>query len=200
MLQHIIEAIAVISAFLSVYYSVNRSLLLWLTGVISQITYFWLFLRLALYGDALLQIIFLVITIYGWVIWYRQQGQVNERQVSYLTFKQQFSILIATMIGIYFLSLGLRDYTNDALPFFDACITLCSITGQCLLCFKKIENWYYWLFTNIISVGVYAYKGIYLTSLLYIILIMVVINGIVQWRKALPKTNRYSASTITTQE
>ena len=183
-MQHLIEIIAVFAAFFSVYFSISQNMLTWPAGLLSAVTYCILFYLLNLYGDALLQIIFFMITVYGWIAWKKNKAS-NHKIIISIMGSLRFSVWIGigtvSVIGFAFI---LKQYTNDALPFLDATITICSIIGQILLCYRKVENWYFWILTNAVSIHVYLLKGIYLTALLYVLFLILACRGLSRWKKA----------------
>lgn len=183
-MQNLIEIIAVFAAFFSVYFSISQNMLTWPAGLLSAVTYCILFYLLHLYGDAFLQIIFFLITVYGWLAWKKNKADNYKIVISTLG-SPYFPVWIGiSMVSIMGFSFILRHYTNDPLPFLDATITICSIIGQILLCYRKVENWYFWILTNIVSIHVYLLKGIYLTALLYVLFLVLACRGLYRWKKA----------------
>jgi nicotinamide mononucleotide transporter len=178
-----IEIIAVITGLLAVYYSINQSMLLWISGLISEVTYFIIFVKLRLFGDAFLQTVFLATTLYGWYKWKVGQTVVHKLVVTSLTIKQSVYVFLASLMIFFLSAYCLKHYTNDTVPYLDALITTLSITAQILLCYKIRETWVYWILTNFFSVGIYAYKGIYLSSFLYFVFLIMAIEGLRKWSK-----------------
>lgn len=183
-MQNSIEILAVLAAFFSVYYSIYQNMLVWPTGLLSALTYCILFYLLHLYGDAFLQIIFFIISLYGWITW-KKNKQDNHKIVITSMKSSSFwlwvGISMASILGLAFI---LRHYTDDTLPLLDATITICSIVGQILLCYRKVENWYFWILTNVVSIQAYLLKGIYLTALLYVLFLILACKGLHSWKKA----------------
>lgn len=181
-MQQIIEILAVFAAFLSVYYSIHRNMLVWPTGLVSAVLYGILFYSLHLYGDAFLQIIFFTISLYGWIGWQKNREDHHKIVVNRLRNRTFLLIVGATILSIGGLAFGLAHYTNDSLPLMDAVITICSVMGQVLLCNRKIENWYFWLLTNVVSIDAYLLKGIYLTAFLYLVFFILCCQGLRRWK------------------
>ncbi len=198
MMQTAIETLAVVSAFLSVYYSIYQNIWVWPTGLISGITYFILFSLLHLYGDAVLQLVFIATTVYGWLAWKKNFKQQHEIIISSTGWPGLIFLSVLSLLLIALLSLGLSYYTNDSLPFLDACITVLSIIAQLLLCYRKLENWYFWILTNIVSIEVYFLKGIEMTAVLYMVFFILACKGLYQWRIKMRMlyTSRKSATSI----
>lgn len=195
LMQNSIEIIAVLAAFFSVYFSISQNMLTWPTGLLSAITYFILFYLLHLYGDAFLQIIFFIITISGWIAW-KKNKKTNHKIVITRMGNQAFLMWVGIgIVGILGLSFVLAHYTDDSLPLLDATITVCSIIGQVLLCYRKVENWYFWILTNVVSIDVYLLKGIYLTALLYVLFLILACRGLHSWRSSFKQSQKVLLAT-----
>jgi len=125
---------------------------------------------------------------YGWYVWKFGDRQKHELSVtrtsSNLLFILGFIAIIATAgIGMIF-----RYKTNASLPFVDAFTASLSLVSQWMVAKKKIENWIIWIIADIIYIGMYLYKHLYLTSLLYFIFIILAVIGWQQWKKDLKAT------------
>ncbi len=142
--------------------------LAWPLAIVSSLLYFVLFWNSRLYGDASLQIVFVLVSFWGWWQWLRghdAQGQVL--RVRRLSPRGRLGALLAVALAYPMLGLFLRRYTDTDVPFWDAFPTAGSLVGQWLLGRKYLENWPTWVGVNIVGVGLFAYKGLWLTVLLY---------------------------------
>jgi len=178
----ILEVIAVGFSMLSVWFTVRKNILMWPTGIVGVIAFFFLFNQARLYSDMMLQVPFLILNIGGWLYW-NGAAQINKRIHSI-----DMGIVFAIGGGIL-LTVGLGDImarnTTAALPYWDASILVFSLLAQTFLMLRVFEHWYLWIIVDIISIGVYISRGLYLTAAEYMIFLILCIVGIVEWRKEL---------------
>lgn len=142
----------------------------WPLAIAASLLYALLFLQSKLYGEATLQILFVVIAFWGWWQWLRGRGaDGNKLRVHRMT-RQQAGVAIAATAAIWPLAgWVLARGTDSDVPYLDGLATVASITGQILLARKLAENWLVWLGVNVFSVGLFVVKGLWLTVLLYAI-------------------------------
>lgn len=180
----LIEIVAAVFTLVSVWLSVKKNKLLWPTGIIGIGSYFWLFYTVQLYADFGLQFVYLAQSIYGWWYWSGKKERI-EPPITRMYPGEQSSY-IAGAVGItYLLTMFLVNYTNASLPFFDALCSTISLIANWLLAKKKIENWFLWIFVDVIYVGVFLYKDLYLSAALYGLFFFMAIRGYIEWKRSL---------------
>ena len=158
----------------------------WPLAIISSLMYFALFWRSKLYGDSALQIFFAVVAFWGWFQWLRgRRADGSPLRVSRLTQRGLALTLAACAMLWPATSLFLKTYTDTDVPWWDAFPTAVSLVGQFLLGRKYIENWAVWILVNVVSVALFAYKGLWLTVGLYAIFIALSVVGWRAWKRAL---------------
>jgi nicotinamide mononucleotide transporter len=148
------------------------------------VIYSWLFYEVKLYSDMLLQGVFAVLQLYGWWQWTRSSEHQHGRQVSRLT---RAGLLLSLGIGaIGSLTLGylMATYTDAAQPWLDAGLTAFSLVAQVWMAQKRLENWPLWLVLDVLYVGLFIYKELYLTAGLYALFCLLALHGWQQWRRA----------------
>lgn len=178
-----IEWIGTIFGLLTVWYSVKSNILTWPTGMISVAAYGILFFRIHLYADTLLQIFFFLMSVWGWWNWSLKKNNEHELPITTLSLPERIKIF-ALMLAFTLVSGFLfHRYTDAHIPFWDSTITGMSVTAQILLVKKKFENWILWIAVNILSIGVYCYKHVYLTAILYFIFLIMAIKGYLEWKR-----------------
>lgn len=156
----------------------------WPLAIASSLLYALLFADSKLYGEASLQLFFVAVSIWGW--WQWQRGTAPEGgalQVRWLSQRQRLTALVATLAAWPLLGLLLARATDSDVPYFDALPTVGSITAQLLLGRKFVENWAVWLAVNLVSVLLFAYKGLWLTTLLYALFAVLSVWGWRAWRQ-----------------
>jgi nicotinamide mononucleotide transporter len=157
----------------------------WPLAIAASLLYFLLFWQHRLYGEAGLQIFFALVAGWGWWQWLR--GHTADGQalrVRRLSHRGRLAVALAVLLAWPLLGALLRRYTDTDVPWWDALPTAGSIAGQWLLGRKYVENWPVWLVVNVISVGLFAYKELWLTVLLYALFAALSVVG---WRAWLRK-------------
>lgn len=140
----------------------------WPLAIAASLLYALLFAANRLYGEATLQLFFIAVSAWGWHQWLRGRGDDGAAlRVHRLTAGARWRVAALTLLAWPLLGLALQRGTDSDVPYLDALPTVGSITGQLLLGRKLIENWLVWLAVNVVSVGLFAYKGLWLTVLLY---------------------------------
>ena len=179
-----LEIVAFVLAVVMVVLNMRVNPLAWPLAIISSLLYFALFWSSQLYGDASLQILFAVVALWGWWQWLlgTEAGGVA-LQVRALGLRGRWWLLAALALAWPATGLFLKRYTDTDVPWWDAFPTAASVIGQWLLGRKYIENWAAWVVVNIVSVGLFAYKGLWLTMLLYTLFIAMSFMGWRAWRK-----------------
>ncbi|MCW5648737.1 MAG: nicotinamide riboside transporter PnuC [Ramlibacter sp.] len=155
----------------------------WPLAIVSSLMYFALFWRSKLYGDAGLQIFFAVVAFWGWFQWLQGvRGDGSALHVARLTPRGLAMTVAACAVLWPAMGLFLKTFTDTDVPWWDAFPTAVSLVGQFLLGRKFIENWAVWVVVNTVSVGLFAWKGLWLTVLLYAVFIALSVVGWRAWR------------------
>ncbi len=156
----------------------------WPLAIISSLLYFGLFWNSKLYGDATLQIFFAAIAAWGWWQWLRgTQADGSALYVRKLGTRGRCVALIALAVGWPATGAFLASATDTDVPWWDAFPTAASVLGQWLLGRKYVENWPTWVVVNVVSVALFAYKGLWLTAVLYAIFIALSFWGWQAWTR-----------------
>lgn len=159
----------------------------WPLAMVSSLLYVALFWNSRLYGDAGLQVFFALMAAWGWWQWLRgTTADGSALTVRALPARQRGWTLIAFGLAWPVLGLFLRRYTDTDVPWWDAFPTALSVLGQWLLGRKYIENWIAWAVVNLVSVALFAYKGLWLTVLLYALFAVMSALGWRAWKRMLP--------------
>jgi nicotinamide mononucleotide transporter len=177
----IIEIVATLTGLISVYLTVKQKILSWPVGIVSVIAFALLFFEIKLYADMALQGFYLITGFIGWYMWKFGGEQKTELKVSTMTNMQRFQIAFVVVPIVYLIGWILRTYTDASLPFIDSLAAALSIVAQLLLMKKYLENWMIWITVDVISVGMYIFKGVYLTAGLYAVFLILAIAGLVEW-------------------
>jgi nicotinamide mononucleotide transporter len=177
------ELVAFVLALWMVGCNLRVNPLGWPLAIVSSLLYFGLFWQSKLYGDACLQLMFVVLAGWGWRQWLRGRDEAGQAlAVRALPAVLRTRLLIATLLGWPALGVFLARFTDTDVPYWDAFPTAASITGQWLLGRKYIENWAVWLLVNTVSVGLLVYKQLWLTAVLYSLFVLLSAWGWRSWR------------------
>lgn len=191
-----LEFLGLVFGLLTVWYLIKQSILTWPAGITYVLISFVIFWRIQLYGDFILHIFFLVLNIYGWYYWkYGKKENEEELPVTTNSVKNNIMVLLLSVAGIVifgFFLVKLPEMIDGlepaALPYWDATTSILSVTAMWLTTRKKLENWYYWLFIDVLATGIYIYKGIYFYALLYFIYIFLAAAGYIEWRRSIKRS------------
>ncbi len=189
-----VELIGTILYLWSVWLISKRQVLTWPLGIISVLLYLALFYQIRLYSDTVEQLYYLGASIYGWVVWNKStnnDGQVNDviyssRQsiILWIIITGLLSFLIGILMGRIHILLPLLFPEAAAFPFLDALTTIMSFTAMWLMARKRIESWIYWIIVDVIGIWLYFVKDVKFISLLYILLLVMAVNGLRSWHQA----------------
>ncbi|MDB5672612.1 MAG: nicotinamide mononucleotide transporter [Alphaproteobacteria bacterium] len=179
-----IEIIAALLGLANIVLIVRRSVWNYMFGLLMVSLYFFVFLDARLYSDALLQIFFFVVQIYGWWHWARVEAEAGEVVVERLSALQRTVWSLATALTVFALGSLMRDHTNAAYPIWDASVAGLSVVAQILMSRRYVENWLLWILVDIIGIGLYAAKGLWPTVVLYAVFLVLAVVGFVQWLRA----------------
>ena len=183
-----LEIAAVVIALAMVGCNIHEIHWGWPLAIISSLMYFALFWRSRLYGDASLQLFFVVIALWGWVQWLRgrQPSSGEPLRVQRLSARGRAWTIGVTLLLWPLTGLFLLRFTDTDVPWWDAFPTAASVVGQVLLGRKYIENWLMWIVVNIVSIGLFAWKGLWLTLALYAVFIVLSVIGWRAWAAQKP--------------
>lgn len=179
------ELIGVAFGLLSVYLTVREHAWLWPTGIVSVAAFAVLFYDIKLYADMLLQIFFLVTSVQGWYYWKRGGRGRSEPPITLLTPRQRALSAAGLVAAIAVVGALFAAYTDAHIPFWDAAASGASVAAQLLLMRKKLENWFLWIAVDVLSIGIYLYKQVYLTAGLYVVFLALAVGGLLAWRRTL---------------
>ncbi len=177
-----IEILAVVATLASVWLSVRRNILTWPTGIVGVSTYFVVFLRERLYADMVLQVLFFVQCSYGWWAW-RRSEQRAEPPIRTLSARGHAVVAVGVAAVAWIAGTLLDRYTNASAPYWDAAASVLSITANQLLARRLLENWVLWIVADTLYVGIFAWKGLYLSAALYALFLGMVIAGLRRWTR-----------------
>jgi len=180
-----IELIAAALGLVAIVLQIRQHILYWPVSIVLVSLYIFVYINAKLYADMSLQVYYLAISFYGWYHWAFGKRKDSEEKlpVSFASLKVMiFSFLIAVAL-FWTISAILIHYTDSDLPYWDAFTTALSFVATWMLARKIIENWLIWIAVDAVSVGIYIFKGLYPTAILFTVLTILAVAGYNSWRK-----------------
>ena len=158
--------------------------LAWPLAMLSSAAYALLFADFKLYGEAALQFVFIAVAVWGWWQWLRGRGSDGAALVVHrLTPRGRWQAVAATLLLWPLIALALQRFTDSDIAWLDALPTAGSLVAQVLLGRKLVENWPAWVAVNIVSVALFAAKGLWLTVILYAVFTVMAAVGWRTWAR-----------------
>jgi nicotinamide mononucleotide transporter len=153
----------------------------WPVGIANTVLFFFLFLRARLYGDALLQVVFTALGVYGWWQWTRPNAAGRELPVRRASAAESLAMGLVSLAGSALAALVLARKTDSPVPVWDASVLVLSLVATWAQAVKLVESWWLWIAVDVISVPLYVARGLYPTALLYALFLGLCVLGLREW-------------------
>jgi nicotinamide mononucleotide transporter len=183
------EAIGSLTGLVSVWLTVRGNVWCWFWGIVSVLVYAVVFFDARLYADMALQLVFVVMNVYGWYEWLRGGAQHKKRRISVISQAELLVSVISGGIAGVALSIFLKRFTNAAVPEMDAALTALSLVAVWMQAQKYRESWLVWLFADVLYVGLFFNRQLWLTSALYLVFCIMAVLGWREWNHQMQKEN-----------
>jgi len=180
-----IEIVAAVFGVISVFLSVRQNIWSWPTAIVNVGLYIFVFYESKLYADTGLQVIYVVLNAYGWYHWLYGGKNRTELPVSRTSPRLGAFLVGLGLAGTALIGTLLAQKTDAALPYMDAMTTSTSLVAQWMMTRKLLENWIVWVSVDVIYIGMYIYKSLYVTAALYLVFLILSAMGYFQWRASL---------------
>ena len=199
-----IEMIAAIFGLVSVLFSIKKKIWVYPTGIISTLLYVYILYAFGLLGDMLINVYYTVMSIYGWLLWSKNQNEYYEVSVKKATLKDWKIAVVLFVLSSIFVAFvyyykpvleqwqtGVQQAVGlhhlDWANWLDVFTTSLFLVGMWFMAKRRIENWIFWIIADFISVPMYIYKGLGITAIQFVIFTYLATRGYLVWRKALDK-------------
>jgi nicotinamide mononucleotide transporter len=181
-----LEVFGIVTTLICVWLNIRQNIWGWFWAVVSSSVYGVVYFQSKLYSDMELQIVFIVLSVYGWYQWLFGGADKTELPASKMPVKY---IPICIVVGLAFTGISgyLHSQTDASLPYLDASLTAVSLIAQWMMARKYLENWLLWIAANLVYIGMYYTKDLYGTSILYALLLIMAIKGYFDWKKTMDK-------------
>jgi nicotinamide mononucleotide transporter len=180
-----LEIVAAVFGVVSVFLSVRQNIWSWPTAIVNVGLYIIVFYESKLYADTGLQVVYVVLNAYGWYHWLYGGKNRTELPVSRTRGRVAAVLVVIVAAGAALIGTFLARNTDAALPWVDAMTTSTSLAAQWMMTRKLLENWLIWVAVDVVYIGMYIYKSLYVTAVLYLVFLILSAMGYVQWRRSL---------------
>ena len=180
-----LEISAVALTLLAVYLTVRQIIWCWPLGMVSVTLYAVVFYQVKLYADMGLQGLYFILAMYGWWAWLHGGRDHGELSVSLASPRLRWALLVLGGLTGYLLGTTLSRFTDASLPFMDSTLTTFSIAAQWMQTRKLLEAWWVWIAVDVFYVGMFVYKGLYPTAVLYAVFLVLAVMGLREWRRSM---------------
>ena len=188
-----LELFAAIVGAISVYLSVRQNIWSWPTAIVNVALYSLVFYEAKLYADMGLQVIYAGLSIYGWYEWLYGGENRTQLHVTVTGWRLGASLTAISLAGSVALGFLLRGATDAALPFMDSFLSSTSLVAQWMMTRKKLENWLVWIAVDVLYVGMFIFKHLYLTAGLYFVFLVLAVRGYIDWRRSMAASTAVEA-------
>ena len=184
-IDRILEILGFTVGVIYLYYEYHADSRMWMASIIMPAISLWIYFRKGIYADFAINIYYFVIAVYGYIVWTFNLRKKEKRILPITSIPKRY-ILPLTAVGaaVYAVLLAWLLFGTDSnVPYLDALTTALSIVAMWMLARKYIEQWIVWIVVDAVCIGLYAYKGIYLYSALYLIYTVIAFFGLAKWRR-----------------
>jgi nicotinamide mononucleotide transporter len=178
-----LEFIAVVSGIASVIFSRVENILVYPIGMINTIIYVYIYLTDGLYADASVNLFYTIMSIIGWFMWAAKKNGHAKLNLTKSTAVDWRNTLLFFIVCWFVLFVLLKKFTDSTVPIADAFVSSAAAVAMWLMNKKKLENWTWWIITNLASIPLNFYKHLVFTSFQYLVFLILAIMGYITWRK-----------------
>ncbi len=182
-----LEIVAVIISIIGVALTIKRNMLCWWFNFLAFVLYAYLFFDVKLYGESILQFLFMIVNFYGFYHWLKGKQQDHDIRIEPISKKLVIIQMIMAAIGGLIFGLILHNFTDAAVPMLDSQLAAFSLLATYWTSRKHIATWILWVFVDIIYVGMFIFKDLYLTAGLYAAFVAMAAFGWWQWEQVKKK-------------
>jgi nicotinamide mononucleotide transporter len=187
--ENYIEILGSVFGLLYILFSIKQNIWCWPIGFITSALYIYVFFVTKFYADMGLQVYYLIVSVYGWYHWMfgAKSKKQDDLKISKTGIKLGIILFSANAVLFALIAFILVNYTDSQIPYWDAFTTSASFVATWMLAQKKIEHWIIWIIVDAVSLGLYIYKGLYPTVVLFTVYTILAILGYIEWKKDLKK-------------
>ncbi len=188
------EAIAVLAAIAYLLLAIRRNIWCWFFAAVSTAIYIGLFIGAKLYMESVLNVLYLAMALYGWHAWRSGGGRESELPVTTWPLPAHAVAIAGIAAAAVLIGFLLDRYSDAAFPYADSATTVAAIWTTFLVARKVLENWWYWLAIDSVSIYLYWARDLQLTALLFVLYVALIPIGLVAWRRAYAEQQQGTAA------
>tara|TARA_B000000532_G_C18861247_1_gene404205 strand:+ start:279 stop:896 length:618 start_codon:yes stop_codon:yes gene_type:complete len=184
-----LEFFAAVLGIMSVWFAKKNKILVYPTGIISTLIYVWILFKNQLLGDSIINAYFFLMSLYGWFFWSRKDDGIFQNKISRLNLNELIFgliIFVFSFISVKYIY-NISNWDESYISYIDTLTTSIFCSAMWFMARRKIEHWILWIIGDIISIPLYFHKGLYFTSIQYLIFTIIAILGLYTWLKELHK-------------
>ncbi len=190
-----LEWTAVIFGIASVVCSMRENIWVYPTGIVSVVIYVYLAFQYKLYADMGVNAYYFIMSVYGWYYWTNTDSAKRDQvPITLNSMREHGYTLLLLLTSFSLLAAVLINFTDSDVPYWDASTTSFAIVGMWLMARKKLENWIAWIITDLLSIPLYFYKGLVLTSFQFLVFTVLATMGYFVWKKSYAKQQQVAAT------
>ena len=185
-----LELLGTLVGLIYLWLEYRASIYLWVASIIMPTIYLFIYYDAGLYADCGINVYYLGAAIYGWIVWRygAKPHEQTELPITHIPTKNVFAAIIVFALSFMAIAWLLLCCTDSDVPWYDAFTTALSVIGMWMLARKYLEQWWVWMVVDVACVGLYLYKELYFTAILYALYAVVAVFGWMNWKK---KMNDY---------
>lgn len=185
-----IEIIGAVIGLVYLYLEYTANKYLWPVGVFMPIVYIWIFFQSKFYADMGINVYYMFASIYGWIKWNRGHASGKEVAISQTPKRYFLPLVVLGAIIFAIIAFILIRFTDSPVPYGDSFTTALSILAMWMLAHKYLEQWWLWFVVNIVSSGLYIWKGLYPTAILFIVYSVISALGYFKWKRMMHESDK----------
>ena len=188
------ELVGDVTGLLCVYLVARAHVWNWPVGIANTVLFFFVFLRARLYGDALLQVVFTALNLYGWWLWTRPGERGAEPPIRRASALEGLGMGAASLAGTAAAAVVLSRHTDSPVPLWDASVLVLSLVATWAQAEKMLESWWLWIAVDVISVPLYVTRALYPTAVLYALFLALCVMGLREWQRLLRAQHAFASA------
>ena len=186
-IQILLEIVAAIAGIVSVVYAIRKNILVYPVGIVSTALYTYLLFQWDLFGEMMINAYYTLMSLYGWMTW-RKLKDSHIQDVTGLSSSDRLYTIVILIVsfGLVLIIYKMKYGTFSSIPtinYVDSIVTSFFLLAMYLMARMKIENWYFWILGNLLSIPLFIYKGYGITALQYLIFLGLAFRGRREWQK-----------------
>ena len=189
-MEQALEIIGVVVGVIYLWLEYRASIYLWIASIVMPAIYLFVYYDAGLYADTAINIYYLVIALYGWAAWKwgfsfsrKAEEQPQELKISHITARGWIAMATLYVVMQLAITAALTYLTDSDVAWFNGLTSALSIVGMYMLARKYIEQWWVWLVVDILSAGLYFYKDLQFTAVLYAAYAVIAVAGYFKWKR-----------------